>query len=43
MASSSGVNDSPIKSIADLKGKRIAVQKGSSAHDLLGRVLKKPI
>lgn len=34
-------NDSPIKSIADLKGKRIAVQKGSSAHDLLGRVLKK--
>lgn len=34
-------NDSPIKNIADLKGKRIAVQKGSSAHDLLGRVLKK--
>ncbi|MHA3083993.1 aliphatic sulfonate ABC transporter substrate-binding protein [Acinetobacter sp. ANC 5383] len=34
-------NDSPIKTIADLKGKRIAVQKGSSAHDLLGRVLKK--
>ncbi|MHA3080897.1 aliphatic sulfonate ABC transporter substrate-binding protein [Acinetobacter sp. ANC 5502] len=34
-------NDSLIKTIADLKGKRIAVQKGSSAHDLLGRVLKK--
>lgn len=33
--------DSPLKTIADLKGKRIAVQKGSSAHDLLGRVLQK--
>lgn len=33
--------DSPIQSIEDLKGKKIAVQKGSSAHDLLGRVLQK--
>lgn len=33
--------DSSITSIEQLKGKRIAVQKGSSAHDLLGRVLQK--
>lgn len=33
--------DSPITNIEQLKGKRIAVQKGSSAHDLLGRVLQK--
>ena len=32
---------SSIKSIADLKGKRIAVQKGSSAHELLAKVLQK--
>ncbi len=31
---------SPIQSLQDLKGKRIAVQKGSSAHELLGKVLK---
>ena len=33
--------NSTIKSIADLKGKRIAVQKGSSAHELLAKVLQK--
>lgn len=33
--------DSPIKTIADLKGKRIAFQKGSSAHYMLVQVLKK--
>jgi aliphatic sulfonates family ABC transporter substrate-binding protein len=27
--------ESPIQSVADLKGKRVAVAKGSSAHDLL--------
>ncbi|WP_442769155.1 aliphatic sulfonate ABC transporter substrate-binding protein, partial [Acinetobacter bohemicus] len=32
---------SSIKTIADLKGKRIAVQKGSSAHELLAKVLQK--
>jgi aliphatic sulfonates family ABC transporter substrate-binding protein len=31
---------SPLKSIADLKGKRIAVAKGSSAHDLLVAALE---
>lgn len=31
---------SPLKSIADLKAKRIAVQKGSSAHFLLVQVVK---
>lgn len=30
-----------IKTIQDLKGKRIALQKGSSAHELLAKVLKK--
>lgn len=34
-------DQSPIKSIQDLKGKRIAVQKGSSAHELLAKVLQK--
>ncbi len=34
-------SNSQIKSIADLKGKRIAVQKGSSAHELLAKVLQK--
>ena len=32
---------SPIKTLADLKGKRIALQKGSSAHFLLVQVVKK--
>ena len=32
---------SKIKSIEDLKGKRIALQKGSSAHELLAKVLQK--
>lgn len=34
-------SSSSIKSIDDLKGKRIAVQKGSSAHELLAKVLQK--
>lgn len=33
--------NSAIKKIEDLKGKRIAVQKGSSAHELLAKVLDK--
>ncbi|MGY4463873.1 aliphatic sulfonate ABC transporter substrate-binding protein [Bradyrhizobium sp. LB13.1] len=33
--------DSPIKSLADLKGKRIAFGKGSSAHNLLVVALEK--
>lgn len=33
--------NSKIKSIQELKGKRIAVQKGSSAHELLAKTLKK--
>lgn len=33
--------DSAIASVADLKGKRIALQKGSSAHNLLLRTLAK--
>jgi len=33
--------DSPIKSIADLKGKTIAVSKGSSAHIFLVKALEK--
>jgi sulfonate transport system substrate-binding protein len=32
---------SPLKTLADLKGKRIALQKGSSAHYLLVQVVKK--
>ena len=34
-------NDAPIKSLADLKGRRIALQKGSSAHYLLVRAVEK--
>jgi sulfonate transport system substrate-binding protein len=34
-------SDSPIKSLADLKGKKVALQKGSSAHYLLVRALEK--
>jgi sulfonate transport system substrate-binding protein len=33
--------NSSIKTLSDLKGKRIAFQKGSSAHNLLVRALKK--
>ena len=33
--------DSPIKTLADLKGKRIAFGKGSSAHNLLVAALEK--
>ncbi len=33
--------NSTIDSIQDLKGKRIAVQRGSSAHELLAKVLRK--
>ncbi|ESK38334.1 hypothetical protein P256_01867 [Acinetobacter nectaris CIP 110549] len=33
--------NSTIQNIEQLKGKKVAVQKGSSAHDLLGRVLEK--
>ena len=33
--------NSPIKNLADLKGKKIAVQKGSSSHELLGKILEK--
>ncbi|WP_438279847.1 aliphatic sulfonate ABC transporter substrate-binding protein [Pseudomonas alabamensis] len=33
--------DSPLTQVADLKGKRIAFQKGSSAHNLLLRALGK--
>jgi sulfonate transport system substrate-binding protein len=35
------LGDSPLKTLADLKGKRIAVQKGSSAHYLLLRAVDK--
>ncbi|WP_340398299.1 aliphatic sulfonate ABC transporter substrate-binding protein [Paenibacillus sp. FSL H8-0079] len=34
-------NDSPIKSIADLKGKKVAVTKGSNAYNFLYQVLQK--
>ena len=34
--------DSAIQTIQQLKGKRIAVQKGSSAHELLAKTLEKP-
>lgn len=34
-------SDSPLRTLADLKGKRIALQKGSSAHYLLVRALDK--
>ena len=33
--------ESPIKSLADLKGRKIALQKGSSAHYLLVRAVEK--
>jgi len=33
--------DSPLKSLADLKGRRIVLQKGSSAHFLLVRAVEK--
>lgn len=33
--------DSPLKTLADLKGKRIAVSKGANAHYLLVQALKK--
>lgn len=33
--------DSPVKSIQDLKGKRIALQKGSNMHEFLANVLNK--
>ena len=33
--------DSPLKTLADLKGRRIALQKGSSAHFLTVRAVKK--
>ena len=33
--------DSPLKTLADLKGKRVALQKGSSSHFLLVQALKK--
>ncbi|MCL2899175.1 sulfonate ABC transporter substrate-binding protein [Brenneria tiliae] len=33
--------DSPIKSVADLKGRKIAFQKGSSAHNTLLQLLQK--
>ncbi len=32
--------DSPIHSVAELKGKRVAFQKGSSSHNLLLRLLQ---
>lgn len=35
------LQDSPIKNLAELKGKKIALQKGSSAHYLLVRALEK--
>lgn len=33
--------DSPIQTLQDLKGKRIALQRGSNAHDLLDKILQK--
>jgi sulfonate transport system substrate-binding protein len=35
------LGDSPLRTLADLKGKKIAVQKGSSAHYLLVRAVDK--
>lgn len=35
------LQDSPIKTLVDLKGKKIALQKGSSAHYLLVRAVEK--
>ncbi|HCT05521.1 MAG TPA: aliphatic sulfonate ABC transporter substrate-binding protein, partial [Pseudomonas sp.] len=34
-------NDSPLHSVADLKGKKVAFQKGSSSHNLILRALNK--
>ncbi|CCJ97633.1 Alkanesulfonates-binding protein [Cronobacter malonaticus 507] len=33
--------NSPIKSVVDLKGHKVAFQKGSSSHNLLLRALQK--
>jgi sulfonate transport system substrate-binding protein len=33
--------DSPIKSVADLKGKKVALNKGSNVHYLLVKLLEK--
>ena len=35
------LGDSPLRSLADLRGKKIALQKGSSAHYLLVRAVEK--
>lgn len=35
------LKDSPVKTLADLKGRKIALQKGSSAHYLLVRAVEK--
>ena len=35
------LRDSPLKTLADLKGKKVALQKGSSAHYLLVRAVEK--
>ena len=35
------LKDSPLKTLADLKGRRVALQKGSSAHYLLVRAVEK--
>src|SRR5690606_26534811 len=35
------LGDSPLKALSDLKGRKIAVQKGSSAHYLLVRAVDK--
>ena len=35
------LNDSPLRTLGDLKGRRIAVQKGSSAHYLLVRAVER--
>ncbi|MDO9359553.1 MAG: sulfonate ABC transporter substrate-binding protein [Polaromonas sp.] len=35
------LNDSPLKTLADLKGRKVALQKGSSAHYLLVRAVEK--
>lgn len=35
------LRDSPLKTLADLKGKKIALQKGSSAHYLVVRAIEK--
>lgn len=35
------LKDSPLRTLADIKGKKIAIQKGSSAHYLLVRAVEK--